>query len=359
MHDFTHVTLGQRVLFGNGRASAHVTEEVARLGSLRVMLIASQSALSSATRVTSDIEVAVVHTDVAQHVPIAAAEEARKRARDTGVDLIVAVGGGSAIGLAKAIALTERIPIVAVPTTYAGSEATNVWGLTENARKTVGIDDAVLPVSVVYDAELTLSLPLQLSVSSGLNALAHCIDALWAPRADPINAAMAEEGIRSLAMGLRLIHEEPRSPSGRDLTLYGAYPSAVAFASAGSAIHHKICHVLGGTYGLPHAQTHAVVLPHVLAFNAPTAPAAAQRVARALGGSDAVTALADLYSDLGATQNLDDLGYRASSIEESIDIILPAVPASNPREVTRRSLAGLLHDAWAGAAPGTSTSLAA
>ncbi|MCU1480996.1 MAG: maleylacetate reductase [Subtercola sp.] len=356
MRDFAHVTLGQRLLFGTGSASIHLAAEVERLGAQRVMLLASEAALPSAQQVCQGIDVALVHTNVVQHVPIEVAEIARSLAREHHIDLLVTVGGGSAIGLAKAIALTERITIVTVPTTYAGSEATNVWGLTENARKTTGVDDAVLPASVIYDAELTLTLPVELSVSSGLNAMAHCVDALWAPRADPLNAALAEEGIRALAAGLRLVHSDPHDLHGRELTLYGAYPAAVSFASAGSGIHHKICHVLGGTYALPHAQTHAVVLPHVLAFNAPAAPAAAARVARALDGRDPVTALGELYRDLNAPRSLADLGFSESSISEAADIILPAIPASNPREVSPRLLAGLLHDAWAGAAPGTSTS---
>jgi maleylacetate reductase len=162
-----------------------------------------------------------------------------------------------------------------VPTTYAGSEATNVWGLTEASRKTTGTDDRVLPVTVIYDAELTLSLPQGLSIASGLNALAHCIDSMWAPRTDPINQALAAEGIHALNDGLPAVSNDPNDLTGRELALYGAYLSAVAFASAGSGMHHKICHVLGGRWNLPHAQTHAVVLPYVLAFNAPAASAAA------------------------------------------------------------------------------------
>jgi hypothetical protein len=175
------------------------------------------------------------------------------RQRQTPGLTIVCRRRGSTTGLAKAVALTTRIPIVAVPTTYAGSEATNVWGLTENATKTTGVDDRVLPAAVVYDAELTLSLPVALSVASGLNALAHCVDSLWAPRADPINQALAAEGIRALADGLPRIAGDPSDLAGRETALYGAYLAAVSFASAGSGLHHKICHVLGGT-ALPDAR---------------------------------------------------------------------------------------------------------
>jgi maleylacetate reductase len=145
------------------------------------------------------------------------------------------------------------------------------------------VDDRVLPVSVVYDAELTLSLPRELTIASGLNAVAHCVDGLWAPRADPINAAFAVEGIRAFAAALPAVHGDPHDLPGREQCLYGAYVAAVAFASAGSGLHHKICHALGGAFDLPHAQLHAIVLPHVLAFNADWAPGSAARIAEALG----------------------------------------------------------------------------
>jgi maleylacetate reductase len=301
---FNHVTLGQRVLFGTGAAAANLAAEVARLGAQRVMVIASDREAPVARTVAADIEVALWHHDVVMHVPIETAEKARAAAATHGIDLLVCVGGGSTTGLAKAIAMTSRLPIIAVPTTYAGSEATNVWGLTEASRKTTGVDDAVLPVTVIYDAALTLSLPVDMSVASGLNGMAHCIDSMWAPRVDPINAALGAEGIRALSQGLPLIAADPSGTEGREQALYGAYLSAVAFASAGSGLHHKICHVLGGTFNLPHAQTHATVLPYVLAFNAPAAPAAEARIAAAFGTADALTGLQDLRKRLDAPKAL-------------------------------------------------------
>ena len=219
---FEHITLGQRVLFGAGRAAEHVAQEAARLGARNIMCITSEFERPFAETALSLADVALWHTDVVQHVPAETADKARKAASDAGIDLIVCVGGGSTTGLAKAVALTTGIPIVAVPTTYAGSEATNVWGLTEDATKTTGVDDRVLPAAVVYDAELTLSLPVALSVASGLNALAHCVDSLWAPRADPINQALAAEGIRALADGLPRIAADPTDLAGpRDCPVRG------------------------------------------------------------------------------------------------------------------------------------------
>jgi maleylacetate reductase len=345
---FQHTTLGQRVLFGTGNAAGHLAGEVERLHARRVMVIASARERAEAEKITAGINVALIHDDVAPHVPFDKAEKARNAAIQNDIDLLVSVGGGSTIGLAKAIALTTGLPIVAVPTTYAGSEATNVWGLTEAARKTTGIDDRVLPVTVIYDAGLTLSLPKDLSIASGLNALAHCVDSLWAPRTDPINQALAAEGIRALNDGLRAVSDDPNDLTGRELALYGAYLSAVAFASAGSGMHHKICHVLGGRWNLPHAQTHAVVLPYVLAFNAPAASAAADRIAAAFQTGTAISGLNGLREKLGAPRALKDFGLAKEDIAEAVRLILPVIPASNPRPVTEENLTALLTAAQAG-----------
>ncbi|MBT2548848.1 maleylacetate reductase [Arthrobacter sp. ISL-65] len=349
--NFEHTTLGQRVLFGTGRAGANLAAEVARIGARRVMVIASSSEASRAAEVTADIDVALHYDDVAPHVPLEKAAKARAAAAEHGIDLLVCAGGGSTTGLAKAIALTARLPIIAIPTTYAGSEATNVWGLTEASRKTTGVDDAVLPATVIYDAELTLTLPAELSMASGLNALAHCVDSLWGPRADPINAALAAEGIRALNLALPAIKAEPLEPAGREQALYGAYLAAVAFASAGSGMHHKICHVLGGAYNMPHAQTHATVLPHVLAFNAPYAPDAESRIAGAFGTPRALDGLNALRETLNAPKALKDYGLAEESIPEATRLILPAIPALNPRKVTSENLQELLRDAYSGTTP--------
>ena len=348
---FEHVTLGQRVLFGTGKASANLAAEVARLGAQRVMVIASDFETEMARTVAADVAVALWHHDVVMHVPIEQAEKARTAAAEHRIDLLVCVGGGSTTGLAKAVAMTTKLPIIAVPTTYAGSEATNVWGLTEASRKTTGVDDAVLPVTVIYDASLTLSLPVDMSVASGLNGMAHCIDSMWAPRADPINQALAAEGIRALAAGLPMIVSDPSGIDGREQALYGAYLSAVAFASAGSGLHHKICHVLGGTFNLPHAQTHATVLPYVLAFNGPAAPEAEARIAGSFGTPKALAGLQELREHLAAPKALSDYGFAAEGIAEAVAIILPAVPANNPRAVTEENLTRLLQAALTGEDP--------
>jgi len=348
---FVHDTLPQRVYFGSGQAAANLGDAIAGLRASRVMLIASPVAMHLADEIAADVPVALRHEEVVMHVPVEVAERGRDAAARSDVDALVSVGGGSTTGLAKAIALTTGLPIVAVPTTYAGSEATPVWGLTEGARKTTGVDLAVLPKVIVYDAALTTSLPVELSVASGLNALAHCVDAMWGPAADPVNAALAAEGIRSLAAGLPKVAADPAGLDGREHALYAAYLAAVAFASAGSALHHKICHVLGGKYNLPHAQTHATVLPYVLAFNGPAAPEAERRIAAAFGSPTALDGLQSLRRELRAPLALRDYGFAEDSIAEAADAILPSVPPSNPRPVTADDLRALLRAAWSGSDP--------
>jgi len=346
---FEHETLGQRIHFAPGGAAEALAAEVERLGARRAMVIAGPAEAKMAAGVAGEIRVVLEHDEVIMHVPVPVAERAREAARTHDVDVLVSVGGGSTTGLAKAVALTTGLPIVAVPTTYAGSEATNVWGMTEESTKTTGVDPRVLPRAVVYDATLMLSLPVDLSVASGLNALAHCVDSMWAPRTDPIDAALAAEGIRALASGLPRVVADPTGLEGREEALYGAYLSAVTFASAGSGLHHKICHVLGGRYDLPHAPTHAIVLPYVLALNGPGAPEADARIALAFGTDTGLAGLQDLRARIDAPRALRDYGFAEDQIADAVDAILPVVPESNPATVTPENLERLLHDAWEGA----------
>ena len=348
---FVHDSLPQRACFGSGQAASHLVSEVGNLGASRVMVIASKRDTALVDTLVEGLPVALRHDEVVMHVPVEVARRARDAAAAARADAVVSIGGGSATGLAKAVAMTSGLPVIAVPTTYAGSEATPVWGLTEGSAKTTGTDLRVLPRVVVYDATLTLSLPADLSVASGLNALAHSVDAMWAPKADPVNAALAAEGIRALASGLMRVSADPADLAGREEMLYASYLSAVAFASAGSALHHKICHVLGGKYNLPHAQTHATVLPYVLAFNAPQAPEAAARIAAAFGSADALDGLQRLRASLHAPRALSDYGLTLDDVPAAAKTILPAVPPSNPRPVTLDALETLLRAACTGADP--------
>jgi alcohol dehydrogenase class IV len=378
VQEFHYDALPGRVVFGAGVARRELRAEADRLNADRVLLVATESEEPLARELAAPLgdRVVAVFTSVRPHVPIQVAEAARALAASVRADAVLSVGGGSTTGTAKAIALTTGLPIIAVPTTYAGSEVTPVWGLTERSasgtsigtersasgtsigteqtRKTTGVDHRVLPRTVVYDPELTVTLPADLSAASGLNALAHCVEAFWAPRRNPISSLAAEEGIRALAAGLPAVHADPTDLAARSDLLYGAYLAGSAFAVAGSGLHHKICHALGGAFNLPHAQTHAIVLPEVLAFNAPAAPDATLRIGRALGaGADPVAALRALSAGLGIPRGLRELGLREDQIEEIVELVAPAVPVDNPRRADRAALREIIHAAWAGSVPAT------
>ncbi|WP_329024237.1 maleylacetate reductase [Streptomyces sp. NBC_00690] len=342
---------GQRVLFGSGTARHDVAAEIARLGAHRVLLIAAEGKRAVAEEICQDIPVAAVFGDVRPHVPADVAAAVSAAAQEHDADLLLSVGGGSTTGAAKAAALTTGLPILAVPTTYAGSEATPVWGITEDGRKRTGIDPKVLPRVVVYDASLMLTLPTRLSVTSGLNALAHCVDSWWAPQHNPMSSALAAEGVRALAASLPRIAADGQDIEARRDILFGTYLGAVAFAGAGSGLHHKICHVLGGAYDLEHSATHAVILPHVAGFNLPAAPDAARRLGAALGDPEApFSALLDLYARLDAPRSLQALGLSDKDVEHAADLVMGHIPPSNPRSVTRDDLLALLGRACRGEA---------
>jgi alcohol dehydrogenase class IV len=296
-------------------------------------------------------QAAGVYDGALMHVPIEVAEAARHAAREYQADCCVAIGGGSTIGLGKAIALTSGMPVLAVPTTYSGSEMTPIQGFTEGGLKRTQRDPRMLPKTVIYDPGLTLGLPPATSAASGMNAIAHCVEALYAKEANPIISIMAEEGIRALAASLPIIASNPRDAEARGEALYGAWLAGVALGAVGMALHHKLCHTLGGTWNLPHAETHAIVLPHAARYNRDAAPEAMARVARALGAQDAPTGLYDLEVKLGLKMKLADLGMREADLERAARIASES-PYPNPAPVTHDGILGLLRAAHAGHRPG-------
>lgn len=362
-----HTILGQRVLYGTSQAGKLIAAELHRLGAARPMLIGSSSAAARITAIPDAFTPALTWDQVVQHVPRETVEAAAQAADDAAADVLVAVGGGSAIGLAKAVARASGLKIIAVPTTYSGSEATPIWGITEAETKTTGTDPAVLPVAVVYDAALSASLPRELSVVSGLNALAHCVDSLWAPEADTINQAHALAGARELAEALRRLARNSSDMQAREQALYGSYLAGLALSSAGSGLHHKLCHILGGTFALPHAETHTSVLPHVVGLNAPHVPQAASRLAAVLNesaatprpaaaetggpGAAAVQALNQLYNDVGAPRALGTIGFTGTNVDEAVRRAVEVVPQSNPTAVRESDLRQMLCAALEGAWP--------
>jgi maleylacetate reductase len=267
----------------------HLAREIDRLGATRALVLSTPGQADSARRVAERLGPKAVGTfpHAVMHVPIETAREARDEARRLGADCAVAIGGGSTTGLGKAVALDSGLPILAIPTTYAGSEMTPIWGLTEDGVKKTGRDARVLPKAVIYDPELTLGLPMAMTVTSAMNAIAHAAEGLYAHDGNPIVALMAEEGIRASAAALPRVTADPRDLDARSDALYGAWLCGTVLGAVAMGLHHKLCHTLGGSFNLPHAEVHTVVLPHALAYNAAGAPQAMARVARALGCADA------------------------------------------------------------------------
>ncbi len=339
-------TVARRIVFGAG-ALADLPDELARLGLARPLVIAGRSQAAHAERLLAAVGAGGSIVGVRVHVPAAHAESARARAAELGADSLVTIGGGSAVGLAKAVALSSGLPIAAVPTTYAGSELTSVWGLTEDDRKTTGREPAVAPRLVVYDPELTYDLPDAVTGASGMNAVAHCAEALWAAGATPLTDAAASDGLRLLAAGIRGSLARPRDAEARATALAGAWLAGEAFA-AGGALHHKLCHVLGGMFDLPHAELHAALLPYTAAFVLPAAPEAARRIAAALGGGDAAEAIAALARDAGTPRSLAALGLSEDDAVRATAVAGPDLPGA-PLKPTAAELEDLLRRAVRGA----------
>jgi alcohol dehydrogenase class IV len=358
---FAYDALPGRVVFGVGSARTRLREEIDRLGARRILLIAAQSDLELAQEVAAAAGELVVatFTGVRPHVPVAVAERARALARESSADLLLCVGGGSTTGTAKAVALELGTTILAVPTTYAGSEMTPVWGLTDAKRKTTGRSPEVQPKVVIYDPQLTVTLPAAVTGPSAMNAIAHCVEALYVPAANPVTSLLAREGIGALAAGAPAAVAEPGDLDARTLTLYGAYLAGCAFAAVGGGLHHKICHILGGALDLPHAETHTIVLPHVVAFFAPAIPEVMASVSAALGeeGIDAAAGLYDLARAVGAPAGLRDIGMTSESLEPMIALVAEGTAggAQAPRAVDAQAVRALLTAAYEGSRPSSSS----
>ncbi len=353
---FEHEVPASRVVFGNG-SIARVAQEVGRLGCGRVLLVAGRDESAYAAIVEAQLGDRVVgrFQDVVMHVPVETAREAVRTARDVRADVVVALGGGSSTGTAKAIALETHLPIVAIPTTYAGSEMTPIWGLTEKSRKRTGKDIAVLPKTVIYDPELTLTLPAWLSAASGMNALAHLVEGLYAPSVSPALAVQAEEGVRALASALPRVVADPSDLEARGDALYGAWLAGWILGTCGMGVHHKVCHTLGGTYDLPHAPSHSAVIAYATQFNQDAAPAAMGALVRAFAAAgrpsdDAASAVWQLAVDIGAPVSLKEVGFDESSIDEAAQIVVDGKP-TNPRPVDPDGVRALLRAAYEGARP--------
>jgi alcohol dehydrogenase class IV/protocatechuate 3,4-dioxygenase beta subunit len=351
--NFTYTANPARIVFGGGTRAA-VADEVRRLGAVRVLLLSSRPLTGDAAAVPDALgSLLVAEFDgAAMHTPVEVTEKALQVLREHRADCLVAVGGGSTTGLAKALAVRTDLPQIILPTTYAGSEVTPVLGETADGRKVTRAAAEILPETVVYDVDLTLDLPVEISVCSAVNALAHAVEALYAPEANPIIDQLALDAVTRIGRALPRLAAGPRDVAVRTDLLQAAWLAGTCLGAVGMGLHHKLCHVLGGSLGLPHAQTHTVVLPHAMAYNASAVPETMERIAAALNAdtTPAAAAVYDLIVRSGGPISLRQLGMSDTDIPRVAEQAA-ATPYPNPREVTADGIDQLLRAAWSGARP--------
>ena len=342
---YIHETAPARVLVGPGARSC-VPSEVQRLGAERPFIVATRSARQAADecvaalgrRATARFDHPAVHT------PVAVTEQALRLAADAGSDVLIAFGGGSAIGLSKALSVRTGLPQIVAPTTYAGSEVTPVLGETTDGVKTTRRDPSILPGTVVYDPELTLSMPRGLTLTSALNALAHAVEATWAADASMLSDALATEAVSAIVHALPRVLETLDDLAARERLQSGAWLAGCCLAQTQMGLHHQLAHALGGTFDLPPAELHALLLPHVAAYNLPAAPAARDRLARAVGGYPTAV-LAALAGAHDGARRLRDLDVPRDGLRQVAERVA-AAPYPNPAPVDVDSVKALLEGAW-------------
>jgi maleylacetate reductase len=346
--EFAYTSASQRVVFAPD-APSRIAPELATLGRSRAFVLTTPDQAAAGQGLMDALgSLAVGHLPGAMmHTPVEVTDRALAVLQALGADCLVAIGGGSTTGLSKALALRTGLPQIVIPTTFAGSEATPILGQTEAGRKTTLTDPRVRPTVILYDVSLVRSLPLHLVASSGMNAIAHAVEGLYARDRNPISSLLALEGIRALA------HSLPALTSGRGNdddwgeALYGAWLCGTVLGQVGMALHHKLCHALGGGFNLPHAETHAAILPHAVAYTEPAVPDLLRPVAQIFGTATAHQGLSDFARQIGAPTRLDDLGLTAADLPRALDLAT-ANPYWNPRPVNRAALAPLLARALVG-----------
>ncbi|OWV65484.1 maleylacetate reductase [Rhizobium sp. R339] len=348
--DFTYSGNSAHIVFGEGK-SAGAGEWVEKLGCRSALVLSTPQQKADAEALAARLGslAAGVFTGAVMHTPVDVTEKAVEVVRQTKADCVVSLGGGSTTGLGKAIAYRTDLPQIVIPTTYAGSEVTPILGQTEGGRKTTVRHASILPEVVIYDPELTLGLPVAMSVTSAMNAMAHAVEALYARDRNPISTLMAAEGLRAFKTSLPDIIAAPRAPGARADALYGAWLCGTVLGTVGMALHHKICHTLGGTFDTPHADTHAIMLPHTAAYNAAAVQELLAPVADIFGGSVG-GGLWDFARRIGSPLALKDLGLSESDLDRAAEIATEN-PYLNPRPIDRQSIRALLQDAWEGKRP--------
>ncbi|APZ51327.1 maleylacetate reductase [Salipiger abyssi] len=351
MHNFTYTANPGRILFGFGTLDK-LADEIRNAGMTRVLLLSTPQQAEQVGAVAKSLGdlSAGIFSDARMHTPAEVTEQALKSLKSLGADGIVSLGGGSTIGLGKALALRTNLAQIVIPTTYAGSEMTPILGETTDGVKRTLRSEKVLPETVLYDVELTMSLPVEMSGLSGMNAVAHAVEALYCKEANPITALIAAEGVRALTDALPRIAQDGGDREARSDALYGAWLCGTCLGTVGMALHHKLCHAIGGAYDTPHAATHAIILPHALAYTAPAIPEAMERLRAALKTDDPAGRLYEIGREIGAPEGLQALGMPEDGIEHVVELSLRD-PYWNPRPLEREALTLLLGDAFHGRPP--------
>ena len=351
MTEFNFKALPWNVVFASG-AIQGLSDELAKLNFKRALVLSTPEQSAHASLVCDLLGEQAVgkFSEAVMHVPVETVDLAMQQAKACQADCSVAIGGGSTTGLGKALALKMQLPNVAIPTTYAGSEMTNVWGLTEDGTKQTGRDDIVVPNLTIYDPELTLELPAAISGPSGLNAMAQAVVNVTAAKPNPIISALAVDGIRALAKSLPRIMENPRDLTARSDALYGACLCGGALGLGITGLHHRICHTLGGTYNTSHADTHAIILAHTVAFNEPAVPEQTQTVAAAMNTNNAAEGIYALLQSVSSKTRLSDLGIREEDLD-NIARLTTAKEIPGPRAVDEAAVRQIIDDAFHGIPP--------
>jgi alcohol dehydrogenase class IV len=353
MDSFEYTANPSRVVFGSGSIKK-LPQEITRLGLKSPLFLSTPQQVSQAEdlqKIVSDASItpAGIYTQATMHTPSHITEDAMSFMKTKNADCVVSIGGGSTIGLGKAISIRTGLPHICIPTTYAGSEMTPILGETQDGKKTTRSDTKILPGTVIYDVDFTMTLPPALSATSGVNAIAHAVESLYAKNTNPIISLLALDGTKALAESLPEIIDNPKSQPARERAQYGAWLCGTCLGTSAMALHHKLCHTLGGSFNLPHAETHTIVLPHALSYNAPAIPKVMAQLATALPGSDgdATKGLNLLLEKLKVKRALKDFGMKEEDIDKATEIAMSA-QYPNPRPLEKNAIRELIRRAWAG-----------
>lgn len=353
MKDFTYKALPWNIIFGIG-ALKRLPDELSKLGFKKALVLTTPQQAEQGQEILNLLgeQGAGLFDQAVMHVPATTVEQAIAEVKRLSADCSVSLGGGSTTGLGKALALKLDLPNVVIPTSYAGSEMTNIWGITENERKVTGRDDAVVPTLTLYDPELTRTLPPQFAGPSGLNAMAQAVVNITSGDVNPITLIMALEAVRALAHSLPKVISEPDNMDARAEALYGASLAGGSLGTGTTSLHHRLCHTFGGTFNTPHAETHTILLPHCVAYNAAAVPKGTRKLADALGVENAAAGLFELAKTVGAPTALKDIGIREEDLDKAVEVATEK-QVNNPEPVTKKRLRKLLENAYHGHSPNT------